>query len=144
VRFVYLLPLHACAHHYCISEGLVVLRDHTNRICGVAATVYRREQSPWRFGRKLDRKTKGSNSGETISETHLCVGKVRDIHGVTWPGPWPLWRLPCEGLQWGLEGSKELLDTSVKITKSSMGVRISTTLYLPHLYYALRLCDLHS
>ena len=29
-------------HHCCTSEGLVVLRDHTNRSCGVAATVYRR------------------------------------------------------------------------------------------------------
>ena len=30
------------------------MRDHTNRVCGVVATVYQREQGPWRFGRKLD------------------------------------------------------------------------------------------
>ena len=56
MRFVYLLPLGACAHHCCTSEGLVVLRDYTNRVCGVAATVYRRKQGLWRFGRKLDSK----------------------------------------------------------------------------------------
>ena len=32
MRFAYLLPLGACAHHCCVPEGLVVLRDHTNRV----------------------------------------------------------------------------------------------------------------
>jgi hypothetical protein len=32
------------------------LRDHTNHVCGVAATVYRREGSQ-HFGRKLDIET---------------------------------------------------------------------------------------
>ena len=44
--------------------GLVVLRDHTNRVCGVAATVYRREQGPRRFGRKLDSEDGGEHLGE--------------------------------------------------------------------------------
>ena len=30
------------------------MRDHTNRVCGVAAIVYRREQGPRHFARKLD------------------------------------------------------------------------------------------
>ena len=60
MRFAYLLPPGACEHHCCTSEGLEVLRDHTNRVCGVAATVYRREQGPQRFGQKLDSKDSGS------------------------------------------------------------------------------------
>ena len=74
MRFAYLLPLGACAHHCCTSEGLVVLRDHTNRVCGVAATVSRREQGPWRFGRKLDSEDGGasfSNHGKTYAKDKL-------------------------------------------------------------------------
>ena len=81
MRFAYLLPLGACVHHYCTSEGLVVLRDHTNRVCGVAATVYRREQGPRRFGQKLDSEDGGEQSRrgllEDTPETHLHVGKAR-------------------------------------------------------------------
>ena len=66
--------------NYCILEGLVVLRDHTNRVCGVAAIVYRRKQSPWRFGRKLDSEDGRERSGrgllEGTLETHLHVGKA--------------------------------------------------------------------
>ena len=64
MRFAHLLSLGAYAHHCCISEGLVILRDHTNRVCGVAATVYRREQGPRRFGRKLDSEDDGERSGK--------------------------------------------------------------------------------
>jgi hypothetical protein len=60
--------------------ALVVLQDHTKRVCGVAATVYRREQSLWRFGRKLDSEDGGKRFRrgllEGTSETHLCVGKA--------------------------------------------------------------------
>ena len=45
-------------------EGLEVLRDHTNRACGVAATVYWREQGPWRFGQKLDSEDGGEHPRE--------------------------------------------------------------------------------
>jgi hypothetical protein len=39
-----------CLHALCLySAGLVVLRDHTNCVCGVAAIVYQREQGPWWF-----------------------------------------------------------------------------------------------
>ena len=74
MRFAYLLPLDACAHHCCTSEGLVVLRDHTNRVCGVAATVYRREQGPWCFGRKLD----SEDGGERSERGFATSGLIRD------------------------------------------------------------------
>ena len=81
MRFAHQLSIGACAHHCYTLEGLVVFRDHTNYICGVAATMYRREQDPRRFGRKLDSEDGGVRSGrgltEGTSETHLHVGKVR-------------------------------------------------------------------
>ena len=59
---------------------LVVLRDHTNHVYGVAVTVYRREQGPRRFGRKLDSEDGGERSmrglPEGTPETHLRVGKA--------------------------------------------------------------------
>jgi hypothetical protein len=45
------------------SVGLVVLRDHTNRVCCVAATAYRREQDLQRFSRMLDSKDGGQLKG---------------------------------------------------------------------------------
>ena len=55
----------------CTSEGLVVLRDHTNRVCGVAATVYQREQGPRRFDRKLDSEDGGEQSGRGFATSGL-------------------------------------------------------------------------
>ena len=63
------------------------------------------------------------------------------IHGVTNLGAWPLQEHPCEGLQRGLGGSKELLDTSIKIPTSLNGsLHICIALYLLLLLYILRLC----
>jgi hypothetical protein len=78
-----------CLHTpYLYLAGLVVLRDHTNRVCGVGATVYRREKGPWRFDRKLDSEgsVEQSRRGmpEDTSETHLRVGKAR---GYPWIYP---------------------------------------------------------
>ena len=71
-------------------EGLEVLRDHTNRVCGVAATVYWREQGPRRFDRKLDSEDGGEHLGEA-SQRPTCVwGRPEAIHGVTRPGSWLL------------------------------------------------------
>ena len=129
MRFAYLLPLGACAHHCCTSEGLVVLQDHTNRVCGVAATVYQREQGPWRFDCKLDSEDDGEHPGEACRKARrrptYVWGRPKAIHGVTRLGAWPLRGIPCEGLQLGLGGACTLLDTSVKIPESSMGVCIS-------------------
>ena len=47
------------------------MRDHTSRICGVAATVYRRKQDPWRFGRKLDSEDGGERSGRGFATSGL-------------------------------------------------------------------------
>ena len=78
-----------CLRAPCLySAGLVVLRDHTNRICGVAAIMYQREQGPWRFGQKLDSEDCGEQSErglpEGTPETHLHVGKAR---GYPWSYP---------------------------------------------------------
>jgi hypothetical protein len=37
-----------------VPSGVRVLRDRDNRVCVTAATVYRRERGPQRFGWKLD------------------------------------------------------------------------------------------
>jgi hypothetical protein len=37
-----------------VPSGARVLRDRDNRVYVTAATVYRKERCPWRFGRKLD------------------------------------------------------------------------------------------
>ena len=103
------MPPRACEHKCCTSEGLEVLRDHTNRVCGVAATVYRREQGPRRFGRKLDSEDGGEHPREACRKARqrpTCVwGRPEAIHGVTRLGAWPLQGIPCEGLQRGLGGS---------------------------------------
>jgi hypothetical protein len=69
------------------SEGLVVLRDHINCVCGVATTVYRREQGLRRFSQKLvsedGRERSGSGLPEGTPETHLRVEKDQTHHGVT-------------------------------------------------------------
>ena len=57
------------------------MRDNTNRVYGVATTVYQREQGLRWFGRKLDSEDDGerSRSGlpEGIPKTHLREGKAR-------------------------------------------------------------------
>ena len=57
------------------------MRDHTNRVCSVAATVYQREQGLRRFGRKLDsedgRERSGRGLPEGTPETHLRVEKAQ-------------------------------------------------------------------
>ena len=61
-----------CLRAPCLySAGLVVLRDHANSVCGVACTVYRREQGLRRFGRKLDSEDGVERSGRGTPETHL-------------------------------------------------------------------------
>ena len=108
---------------------LVVLHDHTNRVCGVAATVYQREQGPWCFGQKLDSEDGGKHPGEACRKARrrpTCAwGMPETIHGVTRSGAWPLRGIPCKGLQRGLGEACVLLDTLVKILESSMGVYIS-------------------
>ena len=124
----------------CTSEGLVVLQDHTNRVCGVATTVYRREQGPRRFGRKLDSEDGGEHSGEACRKAHrrpTCTwGRSEAIHGVSQLEAWPLRGIPCEGLQRGLGGS---LSTSRYLGKNTGVVDGSLHLYVIftfHIYIA--------
>jgi hypothetical protein len=54
-----------------LSEARV-LQDRNNRVCVTAATVYRREQGPQRFGRKLDSgdggdRPRGAGSGAPLA-----------------------------------------------------------------------------
>ena len=52
------------------------MRDHTNRVCGVAATAYRREHGPRWFGRKLDSEDGGEHPerpvGRHIGDPLTC------------------------------------------------------------------------
>ena len=131
MSFAYILSLGAVAHHYCTSEGLVVLQDHTNRVCGVAATVYQREQGPRRFGRKLDSEDGGERSERGLPKAHqrpTCAwGRPGAIHGVTRLGAWPLRGIPWEGLQQGLGGS---LSASRYLGKNTGVIDGSLHLYL--------------
>ena len=135
MRLAYLLPLGACEHHCCTSEGLEVLRDHTNCVCGVAATVYWREQGPRRFGRKLDSEDGGKHPKEACRKARrrpTCAwGSPEAIHGVTQPGAWPLRGIPCEGLQQGLG---ESLRTSRYLGKNT-GV-IDRSLHISTLFFS--------
>ena len=60
-----------------IPSGARVLRDRDNRVCVTAATVYRREQGPRRFGRKLDSGDGGERPRGAGSVHHLRVEKAR-------------------------------------------------------------------
>jgi hypothetical protein len=76
------------------------LRDHTNRVSGVATTVYWREQGPRCFGHKLD----SGNNGEYLREACLkahwrptCVwGRSEAIHEVTRLRAWPFRGTPMK------------------------------------------------
>jgi hypothetical protein len=88
------IPLNPrCLRAPCLySAGLVVLRDHTNYVCGVATTVYRREEGPQRFSRKLD-----IDYGGERSRRGLPKGTTRDTlaHG---EGPGLSTKLPDQEL----------------------------------------------
>ena len=74
MRFAHLLSLGACVHHCCTSKRLIVLRDHTNHVCGVATIVYQREQGLRQFGQKLD----SEDGGERSRRGFAMSGLTRD------------------------------------------------------------------
>ena len=126
-------------HHCCTSKGLVVLRDHTNRICGVAATVYRREQGPQRFGQKLDSEDGGEHLGEACRKARrrptYMWGRPEAIHGVTQLGAWPFRGIPREGLQRVLGGSlraSRYLNKNTRVIDGSL--HMSTLLFSFRIY----------
>ena len=123
----------------CTSEGLVVMRDHTNRVCGVAIIVYQREQGPRCFGRKLDSEDGREHPREACRKARwrpTCVwGSPEAIHGVTRPEAWPLRGIPCEGLQRGLGGSLRAslyLGKNTRVINGSL--HISTLLFSFRVY----------
>ena len=106
MRFAYLLPLGACAHYCCTLEGLVVLRDHTNRVCGVAATVYQREQGLWRFDQKLDSEDGGERSRRGFATSGLIGDPLARGEGPELSMELPNRELgPCKGFL--MRGSNE-------------------------------------
>ena len=75
-----------------------MLRDHTNRICGVAATVYQREQGLRRFGRKLDSEDNGEWSGRGLAMSGLTGDPLERGEGPELSTELPNRELsPCNG-----------------------------------------------
>ena len=138
MRFAYLLPLGACAHHRCTSEGLVVLRDHTDRICGWPPPCTRENKACGVSAESLIVKMAGSGPREACWKAHrrpTCAwGRPRAIHGVTRPGAWPLRWIPCEGLQRGLG---ESLRASRYLGKNTRV--IDGSLHIPTLLFSFRI-----
>jgi hypothetical protein len=98
------------SHCNIVPSGVGVLRDHINRVCGAAATIYRRERGPCHFGWKLDsedggERSRGLESGAPLA--HEDGGeRSRGLEsGAPWlsmellvHGAWPLaWASLCIG-----------------------------------------------
>ena len=72
------------------------MQDYTNRICGMATTMYRREQSPRCFGQKLDSEDSGEHLGE-VAGRHVGDPLARG-EGLRLSAELPDRELgPCEG-----------------------------------------------
>ena len=101
MRFTYLLLIRYLHAPLLYPEGLVVLRDHTNYVFGVATTVYQREQGPRRFGQKLDSEDSEERSRRGYSRDPLACreGPRLSMELLDWE------LSPYEGLQEGLGGS---------------------------------------
>ena len=86
------------AHTIIVLGGLVVLQDHTNHVCGVGATVYRREHARGVLVRRLIVKTVGNDPREACQKAHrspACAWRrLGAIQGVTQLGAWPLRGIP--------------------------------------------------
>jgi hypothetical protein len=78
-----------------LPSGARVLRDRDNRICVTVATVYRREQGPRCFGRKLDSGDGGERSRGAGSGAPLARGEGPQLSmELLDRGAWPLRGLP--------------------------------------------------
>jgi hypothetical protein len=70
--------------------GERLLRDRDNRVCVTAATVYRRERGPRRFGRKLDSGDDGEHPRGAESGAPLARGEgLRLSTELLDRGAWP-------------------------------------------------------
>ena len=140
------LTLGACEHHCCTSEGLVVLRDYTNRVCGVAAIVYRREHGSRQFDRKLDSEDGGERSERGFAMSGLTGDPLARGEGPKLSTELPDRELgPCEELQQGLGGSLHASRYLGKNTGFVDGsLHISTLLFSFRIYIAILVCALLS
>jgi hypothetical protein len=78
-----------------VSSGARVLRDSDNRVCVTAATVYRREQGPRRFNRKLDSGDGGERPRGAKSGASLVCGEGAQLSTQLLDhGAWPSRGLP--------------------------------------------------
>jgi hypothetical protein len=73
-----------------VPGGARVLRDRDNRVCVMAATVYRRERGPQRFGWKLNsgdsvERPRGAGSGAPLA----CGEGLRLSTELLNRGAWP-------------------------------------------------------
>ena len=129
MRFAYLLPLGACAHHCYTLEGLVVLRDHTNQVCGVAATLCKGNKARDGLAGNLIVKTAGSIR-ERLARRHVGDPLARG-ESPRLSTELPDRELgPCEGLQRGLGGSlraSRYLGKNTRVINGSL--YISTLLF---------------
>jgi hypothetical protein len=78
-----------------VTSGARVLRDHDNRVCVTAATVYQRERGPRRFDRKLDsgdgrERPRGAGSGAPLAQGEGPQLSTELLNR----GAWPLRGLP--------------------------------------------------
>ena len=96
--------------------------------------MYRREQGPWHFGRKLDSEDGREHPGEAYQ-------KARQRPTCTWGRPKAIHRVtdrelgPCEALQRGLGGSlraSRYLDKNIEVVDGSL--HISTLLFSFRIY----------
>lgn len=86
------------------SEGLVVLWDHINCVCGVIVLLYQRRQSLWYFNRKLNSEYGRERFESLFRRPTYIWGRFNAIHIITLPSAWPLLcGYSCEGLHQVLE-----------------------------------------
>lgn len=71
------------------------MRDHTNSICGVAATTYWMERDPQSFRHKLNIEDDEEHSGEAKTRAPLVYG------GYPWSYIIESWSLHGHSLAWG-------------------------------------------
>jgi hypothetical protein len=73
-----------------VPSGVRVLRDHTNCVCGVTATMYWRERGTQCFGQKLDSEYDGEHPREARSGAPLARGEVPRLSvELLVQGSWP-------------------------------------------------------
>jgi hypothetical protein len=120
-----------------VPSGARILRDRDNRVCATAAIVYRREQGPRHFGRKLDSGDGREHPRGDRSRAPLARGEGPWLSTVLLDrGAWPSRGLPFawghqRGLVRTLRGSRYLGKNTDVIHES---LHLYLTLYLPHLH----------